>query len=227
MMWKYARVSGLLAVCLLATSVAKASPIALINGDFSSGLSGWTTFTTVNGTLGPSPLPGTESFDVTGGGASDAAKFQIGEVIYQNTGAGGGIFQSFTSGAGSLSLAADIASFASGGDNLAGGAFALLLDSVSVATFDFGDIDSGVTERSTLSALVAVGAGTHEIRLLMTRPYQVGDLGETPFQYVDNVSLDLDSTNSGPVPEPATLLLLGTGVSAVAVRRRLKRRTTP
>jgi len=226
-MWKCARVFGLLALCVLAASVAKASPIALTNADFSSSLSGWTTFTTANGSLGPSPLPTTASFDVTGGGASDAAEFQVGQITFDlGVQEGGGIFQSFTSGAGSLSLTADIAAFNDNdSQNGAGGIFTLLLDGVGVSTVDFGAIDGHTTQRSTLSALVDVAAGTHEIRFLMTRAFQNGGvLGVTPFQYIDNVSLDLEPS-TGPVPEPASLTLLGLGLAGMGARRWRQRKT--
>ena len=96
------------ALVLFLAAAAEASPITLTNADFSSGLTGWTTFTTANGSLGPAPLPSTQSFDVDGDTvATSAAWFQVGQIVFTSgVQAGGGIFQSFTSGAGSLTATA-------------------------------------------------------------------------------------------------------------------------
>ena len=220
-----------LAVLALAYSTALASPIALTNADFSSGLTGWTTFTTANGTLGPSPLPSTQSFDVDGDLiSSQAAWFQVGEVSFTGVLEGGGIFQDFTTGAGQLQADADIAAFFSGGNNAAAGVFSLLIDGVVIDTVEFGGIDASnadVTERDTLSGTVAVSAGTHEIRFLITRPFQAGGgtLGGTPFQYVDDVALDGPSAETA-VPEPTTLSLLGLGLVGTAARRWRQRKAS-
>jgi hypothetical protein len=101
----------------------------------------------------------------------------------------------------------------------------MLLDNVAVAVFDSGNTTSGQTERSSLNAVVAVGAGSHEIRFLMTRPFIHGTLGETPFQYIDDVALDLNGVQT-PIPEPATLSLFGAGLAAAWARsRRTARRS--
>jgi hypothetical protein len=191
---------------------ADAAPISLLNADFSGG-PGWTGATTSNGTLGPPPLPITELFDVDGDSTSSlAAKFQVGEVIYTNLEEGGGIFQDFVSGAGTLSMAADIAVYNPYVlTNLSGGRFWLGLDGVVVDTFDFGDIAALATERAVLSALVPVSAGTHQIQIKITRTFLANTF--TPFQYIDDVSLDLQEAT---VPEPATSILLGGGLLALA-----------
>jgi hypothetical protein len=57
----------------------------IINGDFGTGnFTGWTlTTTSANGTFGPSPpFLQVTSFNVTGSGATNAAQFQVGEVIF-------------------------------------------------------------------------------------------------------------------------------------------------
>jgi hypothetical protein len=80
-----------LAACVAAlavTLVASAAPV--VNGDFETGdLTGWTTFTTANGTIG---TPAVVSFDTTGTGASNAAKFNVGrQVLGSGAPEGGGI----------------------------------------------------------------------------------------------------------------------------------------
>jgi hypothetical protein len=219
---------GLIAALLMVSivGVAEGTPVTLTNADFSAGLTGWTTFVTANGSLGPAPLPSTQSFDVDGDSVpTPAAWFQVGEQVFTGLQEGGGIFQSFTTGAGTLTMNADIAVFTQGPSNASGGIFTMLLDNVAVAVFDSGNTTSGQTERSSLNAVVAVGAGSHEIRFLMTRPFIHGTLGETPFQYIDDVALDLNGVQT-PIPEPATLSLFGAGLAAAWARsRRTARRS--
>src|SRR4051794_15573680 len=79
------------ATAVAALFVAAAAAAAVVNGDFESGdLTGWTTFTTANGTLG---TPAVVSFDTTGTGASRAAQFNVGENTYTGVYEGGGIYQ--------------------------------------------------------------------------------------------------------------------------------------
>src|SRR5690348_10319694 len=81
-----------MAVALSATA-AQAMQV-VTNGDFSAGFTGWTTFTTANGTLGFPPDPQVTSFDVTGFGASDAAELEVGDTPNNGgTEEGGGLRQ--------------------------------------------------------------------------------------------------------------------------------------
>jgi hypothetical protein len=131
------------ATIIALASQASASANLVANGDFATGdFTDWTLFTTSNGTLGPSPNPQVVMFNVTGGGAQNAAKFNVGEVNFDETQQGGGIFQDITTSAGLLDFSAAIASFASGstGGNDSAGVFSVLLNGVVEATEDLGRI---------------------------------------------------------------------------------------
>src|SRR5262245_14661864 len=113
---------------ILFSTYAQADPLTIVNGEFETGtFAGWTLFTTPNGTTGgPAVVP----FDITGSGATFAARFLVGQVTFvSGDQQGGGIFQQFVmTSASVISLHADIASqnvttFA----NVAGGLFSMLL----------------------------------------------------------------------------------------------------
>jgi len=186
------------------------------NGGFDTGdFAGWTLFTTPNGSLGKTPgLPNVLSFDVTGGGASNAAQFQVGQAAFiLGAEEGGGIQQDIITPAGIAVLHADIAAFVPAipdfiGGNSEGGVFSLLLDDVSVDSFTTGFVIGGVPLDSALDFTGPISAGIHTLEILVTRPFATGTgENETPFQYVDNVSLDVEATPA--IPEPSALALLG------------------
>lgn len=168
---------------------ASGSPL-LTNGDFESGdFAAWTAFVTTNGTT---QTPAVTQFDTTGAGASLAAQFDVGQVIFEGPGStprGGGIHQKVILSPGSYEVSADIAAF--GGTafgNIAGGLFELMVNGVTVDSHDFGQITGGATERSQLNATVMFASfGFQEFRLRMSRPFISGSAFATPNQYVDNI----------------------------------------
>jgi hypothetical protein len=208
--------AGLLVVVGLITRPASAD--VLMNGNFQTGtLAGWTVFTTSNGTNGTG-LPDVVSFNTTGSGSSDAAQFNVGAVVSNSTPQGGGLSQTFLiSAAGVYMLTEDFASQNSNGEsNGDAGTFSILIDGVTVATDDLGDIGAHTTLMGSFDELVNLSAGTHTIETEITRQFQSA-VGDTPDQYIDNISLIARAT-----PEPSSFVLFGTGILGLAgaVRRR-------
>jgi hypothetical protein len=177
-------------------------------------LTGWTVFdtTTPPGNVGESyGLPDVFSFDVTGSGATNAARFQVGHNNVSDPSGGGGLTQDiFLVSPGLLSVSVD---FAARGTNRDGGTFILLVDGVSIATFAVGGISTLADVRGTLSGSLLVIAGTHSIGLEAEREFLNGSsFGETPFQFFDNAVAEL-APSATSVPEPAALTLFGAGIA--------------
>ena len=206
-------------LALIGLWAATAQANLILNGDFETGdFTDWTLFTTPNGSLGPAPVPDVVPFDVTGTGATEAAEFQVGQIVFTlDVQEGGGIRQTIVTSAGTVAIHADIAVLnTSGSENAEGGVFTLFLDSVPVDSFAVGDILNGVTVRSTLDFTGPINAGNHDLAILITRPYEHGGgVGVTPLEYVDNISLDVAA-----VPEPGTIALFSLSLFGIGVARR-------
>ncbi|MCH7713483.1 MAG: hypothetical protein IIC99_07655 [Chloroflexi bacterium] len=180
------------------------------NGDFETGdLSGWTTFTTGNGTLGTG-YPQVASFDTNGDGASTmSAQFSVGQADttisspdvpkYQ----GGGIYQTVDLAGGDYSLTVEIAAHDSGSNfgNGEAGKFELIVDGQLMDSHDFKQINSNASKHSLLAAMPGMTAGAHEIMIRITRP--AGE-ANTLTQYIDNITLkNTATTDAQDTTDPA------------------------
>ncbi len=184
----------------------------LINPGFETGdFTGWTTFTTPGGTLGTG-FPNVTLFDTdNNGSASNSAEFNVGGP------GGGGILQNVALGAGTLQIDIDIAVKGGPLDNGSGGVFTLFVDGAAVDTFDFGGVSAVVSVFGSLNANLAVGAGLHEIRIQMTRPFLHSI--NTPTQYLDNIVLS-GSAVLADVPEPSQGLGILLALAVIQCTRR-------
>jgi len=190
----------------------------LINFDFESKLDSWSSFTTINGSLGNT---GVKIFDTNNDGdMSNAFYITPGKLDFNaSVNGGGGIIQSITSLSGWFTFSADIASYENdpfnvpGGGNSSGGLVQMLINDILLDSFDFGDIDSLDTEFGVLSSNVYLASGTHELKFLFTRPYTTAS--NTPQLYIDNVAMT-------QVPEPSTALILLVGMFLIGKARLFK-----
>jgi hypothetical protein len=206
-------------ICLTAIALAPVSSARadFINGNFETGnLSGWTTYTTANGTIG---TPTVVSFDTTGSGASLAARLQVGQLSFQSgVFAGGGILQSLNLAVGTYVLTADFAAFNANtsGSNASGGRFSLLLDGVTLDSTTFGSITGQQTLRDNFNLTLNITtAGLHEFRFQAERPFLMANV----FQFWDNIQI----SSLQAVPAPSGVILAGLGVvGALGLRRRFR-----
>lgn len=205
-----------IAAGLALTSAAHAAIVT--NGGFGTGdFTGWTLFTTPNGSLGPAGLPAVTSFNVTGAGAQNAANFQVGAVSFDGTEQGGGVTQTVTLPGGSISFSANVAALgdtiAGGSTNEEGGVFQVLLDGITEDTLSIGTIDANAVIRGNLAFTASESAGPHTLEILVTRAFTNDVLDDTPQQFITNIAI------SAAIPEPASLALLAAGLLGFAAVR--------
>jgi len=201
----------LVLLALFALVAAQAGAINLIqNGSFeSNNFDNWTIGTTGNGTWG-------SGFPIVTGwplGGLNAAEGQVGEVNFTGLQEGGTLTQSFMSAGGAATETLLWAAMGSG--NADGGEFTMILNGVQIAQFDTGSINGLLN--GTLSASVPLAAGMNTLEIDVTRRYVSND--GTPYQWVTGVDVEGPSS----VPEPGSLILMGSGVLGLAgvLRRKL------
>jgi hypothetical protein len=210
---------GILCAILLTFGFLKpANSSVITNGNFSDGLSSWTVNNSSNLPFGisavdidgPGPLNSSDAFFVkTGGGLGTSAvsTFQSIQLV------AGGEYTLFAN------IAASYFPLDSSINNLAAGAITVTLDGKTIDSFNFGEIACNTIEYATISAsFVAAASGNIDIKFF--RPFGI-DVN-SPINYLDNVSLTLNSGTGAPVPEPATIFLLGIGLVGLAGYSRKK-----
>lgn len=207
-------VAGLFAFgCLCRPAVAD----TITNGNFDTGnLEGWTTFTTVNGSVGAG-LPNVTPFNTTGSGISDAAQFNVGEVNFDLTQQGGGLFQIINAPVSGLyKLTEDFASQDNVGKNVDAGTFSILIDGVTVASDDLGSFAmAGQLLRGSFDETLDLTAGSHLFEVEVSRQF-LSTGPNTPDEYIDNISLTPAQKSVGLTPEPSSIALLATGIFGLA-----------
>ena len=203
------RYMPLVLLALFALMAAQAGATNLIqNGDFQSGdFTDWTIGTTGNGTWGT-------GFPIVTGwplGGMNAAEGQVGEVNFSGAQEGGTLTQTFMSAGGAATESLLWAAMGTG--NADGGEFTMILNGIQIAQFDTGSIDGMLNGTLTASAPTIAGLNTLEIDV--TRRF-ISTSG-TPLQWVTGVDVE------GTVPEPGSLILMGSGVLGLAgvMRRKI------
>jgi len=183
------------------------------NGNFTNGLSGWTinnpsslpfgiTAVDIDGPGGP--LTSSDAFFVKTGGDFGTSPVSLIQSIKLVT---GGTYTLFANIAASYFPLDDFM------NNRSAGVITVTLDGKTIDSWDFGEIARNTFEYADLSAsFVAAASGILDINFF--RPFEV-DIN-SPTNYLDNISLALNNGTGAPVPEPATVLLLGIGLLGLA-----------
>jgi hypothetical protein len=201
--WKF------LFVLALAAGSAGADSL-VVNGNFTGGLTGWTTFTVPNGLLAASVADIVPPDPI----AVPEAEFQATRPSLNQFSdlAGAGISQDVVLPGGDINISVQIAAQGGSSANLFGGMANLLVDSKPVAGYDFGALQSGQLVSASLSYNAVLAAGEHNLGVEFVQP--AGGNVVVPFEYVSEFLVD------DAVPEPGTIGFCALGVAALVLRRR-------
>jgi hypothetical protein len=184
---------------MVSIGICPVSAEVLMTTDFESGtLSGWTVFSTSNGTLGGQGFPTVALCDHGNPvSPSHCLQVQVGQLQYAPTHEvqqGGGIGLTTMTVSGLMQLSARVGVIYRSPDykrNLNGGLFEWVVDGQVIADLDVGPVEDGGTVQHQFIGKVAVAAGRHTIQLRVTRPFQSGAGKPAPVQFVDDVMVEL------------------------------------
>jgi len=178
------------------------------NGDFSSGLGGWTVVLPSSNQL--TPDRGVESIDIDGSGS-----LGVSSAFYANVGYDSllNLEQVVSLSAGiSYNFRADLA-MTTPSVNADGGTISVFIGPTLLQSYSFGDTVVGVNEYARISSTyLSPVTGSSTLSIHFSRNYGAG-IFSTPTDYVDNIQLT-------PVPEPGTFVLVFCGLSLLALIHR-------
>ena len=203
---------SLLAACIAALPAYARTPVALVNPGFEAGLSGWTVFTTANGSVGPAALPTTVAASINGKPVSKAAVFSAGQVtLTAGVEEGGGVFQWFDAPAGTVTVSADVAGlfYVPSDSALPDSArFWLIVDGQIVSRLDLGRLRTWPypqfcqipgnppcswlpgTASAVITGSASIGPGPHYVMIAITRVYGSDPAAPPAFyQFLDNLAM--------------------------------------
>lgn len=197
---------SLAAAFLVLASDARADIVA--NGDFASGLSGWTTLLGGGGQFG-SGYPSATTYDVMGTGPVTTSAIRVNGT--------GGLQQTFSMGPGTYFLTADFAMVNPTAAPISAGSLALLMDGGAVFNQSFTTLAAGQVSRGVVAVQFNESvAGSHTLTLEMLN----GSGAEVG--YVTLVAVGTLASTS--VPEPGPLVLAAAGLTVAAGARVIRSR---
>jgi hypothetical protein len=202
-------------VLVIGASFSVAQAQSFTNGNFETGdLTGWTSAFTTNGA---STLQTVSQFDIDGGGplpTNFAGQFQVGHVSGTTGSAGITLTQNMNLVAGqTYQFHFDWASRCNltSGSNADGGQYDFIVNNVSLIHQAVGSIPALTT---------IYGVSNSSFTAPTTATYSVGAMLQRAFNASGSVDQFVDNFTVTPVPEPATIALLGIGAAALIRKRR-------